>query len=68
VERPEPGENERGKSELESEFKRAEVAHEGETGESAESAAITELKEVQEISEQSAVAVEANTNPDSGPR
>jgi hypothetical protein len=69
VERPERRENERGKSELESEFKRAEVAHEGEMGGSAESAAITEMKEVQEISEQTAVTVaaEAQTNPDSGP-
>jgi hypothetical protein len=69
VERPEAGENESGKSELKSEFKRAEVAREGEMGGSAESAAITEMKEVQEISEQTAVAVaaEAQINPDSGP-
>jgi FecR protein len=69
VERPEPGENEiSGKSELEVEFERAEVDREGEAGESAESAEIAEMKEVQEISEQTAVAVEADTNPDSGPQ
>src|SRR5467141_1473933 len=69
VERPEPGENEMsGKSEFEVEFERAEVDQEGETGESVESAEITEMKEVQEISEQTAVAVEADTNPDSGPQ
>ena len=69
VERPEPGENEiSGKSEFEVEFERAEVDQEGETGESVESAEITEMKEVQEISEQTAVAVEADTNPDSGPQ
>ncbi len=69
VERPEPGENEiSGKSELEVEFERAEVDPEGEAGESAESAEIAEMKEVQEISEQTTVAVEADTNPDSGPQ
>jgi hypothetical protein len=69
VERPEPGENEiSGKSELEVEFERAEVDREGEAGQSAESAEIAEMKEVQEISEQTAVAVEADTNPDSGPQ
>jgi hypothetical protein len=69
VERPEPGENEiSGKSELEVEFERAEVDREGEAGESAESAEIAEMKEVQEISEQTTVAVEADTNPDSGPQ
>jgi hypothetical protein len=69
VERPEPGENEiSGKSELEAEFERAEVDREGATGDSAESAEITEMREVQEISEQTAVAAEAETNPDSGPQ
>src|SRR5712664_250780 len=69
VERPEPGENEiSGKSELEVEFERAEVDREGEAGESAESAEIAEMKEVQEISEQTTVAVEADTNPDTGPQ
>jgi hypothetical protein len=69
VERPEPGENEiSGKSELEAEFERAEVDREGATEESAESAEITEMREVQEISEQTAVAAEAETNPDSGPQ
>src|SRR5712664_2059974 len=69
VERPEPGENEiSGKSELEVEFERAEVDREGETGESTESAEIAEMKEVQEISEQTTVAVEADTNPDTGPQ
>src|SRR5712664_2894475 len=69
VERPEPGENEiNGKSELEVEFERAEVDREGEAGESAESAEIAEMKEVQEISEQTTVALEADTNPDSGPQ
>jgi hypothetical protein len=56
VERPEPGENERGKSELESEFKRAEVNQEGKAGKSGE---ITEMLSLQEISEQTAIAVAA---------
>jgi FecR protein len=72
VERPEPGENEMsGKSELEGEFQRAEVDHEGETAESAgsaESTELTEMNEVQEISEQTAEATAVDTNPDSGPQ
>jgi len=66
VERPEPGENEiSGKSELEAEFERAEVEREVETGESAEK---TEMVEAQEISDQTAVALEANSNPGSEPQ
>src|SRR5712664_2921246 len=69
VERPEPGENEiNGKSELEVEFERAVVDREGEAGVSAASVEIAEMKEVQEISEQTTVALEADTNPDSGPQ
>jgi hypothetical protein len=66
VERPEPGENEiSGKSELEVEFERAELDREVEIGESAEK---TEMVEAQEISDQTAVALEANTNPGSEPQ
>jgi hypothetical protein len=66
VERPEPGENEISrKSELEVEFERAELDREVEIGESAEK---TEMVEAQEISDQTAVALEANTNPGSEPQ
>src|SRR5712664_474670 len=69
IERPEPGENEiAGKPELEVEFERAVVDREGEAGVSAASVEIAEMKEVQEISEQTTVALEADTNPDSGPQ
>jgi FecR protein len=68
VERPEPGENEiSGKPELEVEFERPEVEHEGDMGESRESE-ITEMIEVQEVSDDTAVATEAETNADSGPQ
>ena len=68
VERPEPGENEiSGKSELEVEFERAEVAREIEIGESAEVAERTELQEIQEISEQTA-AIEVESKTGSEPQ
>ena len=66
VERPEPGEYEiSGKSELESEFERAEADREGGTTESTEN---MEMNEVQEISEQTAVAAEADNKPGSEPK
>jgi hypothetical protein len=69
VERPESSENEISeKSELEVEFKRAEVDQQGGTAESAEFAEITEMRELQEISEQTAVGTAADINPDSGPQ
>ena len=66
VERPEPGENEiSGKSELESEFERAEGDQEFEIGESAEK---MEMTEALEISDQTAIAVETDTKPGSEPQ
>jgi hypothetical protein len=65
VERPGSGENEiRGKSESEVEFERADMGREGQAVESGE---ITGTLELPEISEQTAAAVQADTEPSSGP-